>query len=522
MPGAVTQLALVGKEDVLLTANPTITFFRLKYRTHTQFSLESIPQTHQSAPQFGRRSVLTVSRSGDLISSIFLEIDLPSLRNYAVDSVVAAGAAVPGLISARYTSSTTANVKVIPSTDGADSSHDVYLDDGSSPVTINGAAGVTDIPLTGLDKSKTYTVKVRRVANGTPGSWSATMNLISLRWCDGVGLAMLKTVDLDIGGSRISRLTSEYMDAESELFMPAEKEDGYNTMVGKYGAAYDLFENSLQEETKLYVPLSFSFCSEPGLAIPICALSFHQVQINYDFRDYLELIKSTSAVSSLVSASGRIPEANIQSYVTFVFLGTEERRRFSSSAKPIEYLHREVQFLGDVPIIVSGEEPSLQRKISLDFSHPVSELIWTYNRGASYNSGITASQYPVSGNNYFDYDAPAGSAIDPINKAVIHINGSARFSERSGSYFRLVQPYTHHTRIPKTKKVYSYSFAINPEAPTPTGTLNFSRADTAHLILTLDPSFSGGGSDGRVRVYARTFNIMRFSNGMAALVFSSN
>jgi len=521
MGGAVTQLALYGKEDVLLTGDPTVTFFRLLYRKHSVFSMESIPQTHQSVPQFGRRSVLTITRSGDLVSSIFLEVDLPSLRDYAVDSVVSAGAAIPGIISARYTSSTVAKVKVTPSTDGADESYDVYLDDGSSPVTINGDAGVTDIPLTGLDKTKTYTVKVRRVASATPGSWSSTMPLISLRWCDGVGLALLRTVDLTIGGSRISRLTSEFMDAESELIMPAEKEEGFNTMVGKY-TSWDIYDNSLQEATKLYIPLTFSFCTEPGLAIPIVSLSHHQVQINYDFRDYLELIKSTSAVSSLVSSSGRVPDATIQSYVTFIFLGTEERRRFSSSTKPIEYLHREVQFLGDVPIIVSGEEPSLQRKISLDFSHPCSELIWTYNRASSYNSGLTPSQYPVSGNNYFNYDAPSGSTIDPVDKAVIHINGSARFSERSGSYFRLVQPYLHHTRIPKTKKVYSYSFALSPEGATPSGTLNFSRADTAHLILTLDSSFSGGGSDGRVRVYARTFNILRFSSGMAALVFSTN
>jgi hypothetical protein len=521
MGGAVTQLALYGKEDLLLTGEPEVTFFRLLHRRHTVFSMESIAQTHQSVPQFGRRSIMTITKSGDLVSSIFLEIDLPNLRDYAVDSVTSAGAAVPGIISARYTSSTTAKVKVIPSTDGADDSYDVYVDDGSSPVTVNGEAGVTDIPIPDLDNSLSYEIKVRRVSGGTPGSWSSVVDLISLRWCDAIGLAIMRTVDLEIGGSRISRLTSEYMDAESELILPAEKEDGYNTMVGKF-PSYDLYDNSLQEATKLYVPLTFSFCTEPGLALPICALTFHSIQINYDFRDYFELIKSTVPVSSLVSSSGKIPECTIQSYVTFIFLGTQERRKFASSVKPIEYLHREVQFLGDVPIIVSGEEPSLQRKISLDFSHPVSEIIWTYNRAASYNSGLSQSAYPVSGNSYFDYDLPSSATDDPVSKAVIHINGSARFSERSGSYFRLVQPYTHHTRIPKTKKVYSYSFSINAESSSPSGTLNFSRADTAHLILTLDSSFSGGGSDGRVRVYARTFNIMRFSNGMAALVFSSN
>jgi hypothetical protein len=522
MPGAVTQLALYGKEDALLVGEPEVTFFRLLYKRHTIFSMESIPQAHQSVPQFGRRSVMTITRSGDLVHTIFLEVDLPSLRDYAIDTVVSPQSAVPGLLSARYTTRTTGQVKVLPSTDGADARYDIYLDDGVSPVTIQGEAGVTDIPITGLDISKTYTVKVRRVnAGGTAGSWSAdSMSVVSLRWCNTVGLALMRTVDLDIGGSRISRLTSEYMDAEAELTMPSEKEKGWNTMVGKF-PEWDIYDNSLQERTKLFIPLTFSFCTEPGLSIPIVSLQFHQVQITYDFRDYTELIKCTSNVSSLVSASGRVPEATIQSYVTFIFLGTQERRRFSSGEKPLEYLHREVQFLGDTPIIVSSEEPSLQRKVSLDFSHPVSELIWTYNRQTSYNQSLVQSAYALSGNDYFNYDAPAGAEVDPIAKAVVHINGSARFSERSGSYFRLVQPYNHHTRIPD-KKIYSYSFAIQAESSSPTGTLNFSRAQTAHLILTMDDSFSQGGSDGRVRIYAKTWNILRFSGGMAGLVFSSN
>jgi hypothetical protein len=517
MPGGINQLALYGKEDALLSGNPDVTYWRLIHRRYSIFSTESILQPFQSEATFGRRVVLPITKSGDLMYSVFLEIDLPSLRDYAIDTVVSAATSIPGMISARWTSSTTARVKVIPSTDGLDDSYDLYVDDGSSPVTVNGAAGVTDIEITGLNKSSSYTVKVRRVASSTAGTYSSTLPISSVRWTNSIAHAMIRTVDLEIGGARISRLTGEYMDVDAELSLPSEKEDGFNDMIGKY-KSYDLYDNSFQEARKIFLPINLSFATNPGLSIPLVSLVYHQMNLVFDFRDYTEVIRSTHAISSLISQSARTPSPIIEAYVTFVFLGTQERRKFLESSH--EILFQDIQFYGDVPVIVSGGDTSLQKKYDLTFNHPVSEIIWTYNRANSYNSGLSPSAYATNGNDYFNYDAPAGSQIDPIASAVIHVNGHPRYSERSGKYHRLVQPYGHHTRIP-SKKVYSYSFGLDPESPHPTGSINFSRADTAHLQVKFDDSFSAGGSNGRLRVYARTLNILKISGGMATLMFTS-
>lgn len=517
MPGGVTQLSLLGKEDALLSANPEVTMWRMRMKRVSMFALESIVQPFQSEATFGRKVTMPVTRSGDLVHSIFLEVKLPDLSDFAIDSVVNAGASIPGIVSARWTSSTTATVKVIPSTDGLDESYDVYVDDGSSPVTVNGAAGVVAVPITGLDKTKTYTIKVRRVASATPGTYSSTLPISSVRWCNSIGHALIRTVDWEIGGARISRQTGEYMDVDAELTLPSEKMNGFNEMVGKY-PTFDLFDNSLQGSNTLFIPLNFAFNKSPQLSVPLISLVYHQMNLVFDFRDYTELVKSTHPISSLVSQAGRTPSPDINAYCTFVFLGTLERRKFLEN--PHELLIQDTQFYGDTPVIVSGGDTSLTKKYELSFVHPVSEIIWTYNRANAYNSGITPSQYPTTGNDYFNYDAPAGATIDPVKSAVIHVNGHTRYSERSGKYHRLVQPYAHHTRIP-SKKVYTYSFGLQPESDQPSGSINLSRADTSHLQITFDDSFSLGGSNGRLRVYARTLNILKFSGGMATLLFTS-
>jgi hypothetical protein len=116
---------------------------------------------------------------------------------------------------------------------------------------------------------------------------------------------------------------------------------------------------------------------------------------------------------------------------------------------------------------------------------------------------------------------PLGRDVDPISSAVIHVNGHERFSRRIGKYFRLVVPYSHHTRIPVDKKIYCYSFSLLPEEPNVTGSINFSRADTSHLLVSLDQSFASGASSGRLQIFARSWQVLRIQAGLGAVLFAS-
>ena len=123
--------------------------------------------------------------------------------------------------------------------------------------------------------------------------------------------------------------------------------------------------------------------------------------------------------------------------------------------------------------------------------------------------------------NYFAEDA-LGSAempatYDSFYKCKLQLNGHDRFSERDASYFRLVQPYQHHTRVP-SKYIYLYSFAINPESHQPSGTCNFSRLDNVTLTLS---DLKNKASDSELLVYAVSNNILRIMSGMGGLAYSN-
>ena len=72
MGGGLLQLVAYGAQDVYLTGNPQITFFKVVYRRHTNFALESIQQTFNGSVGYGQRVTATISRNGDLISRAYL------------------------------------------------------------------------------------------------------------------------------------------------------------------------------------------------------------------------------------------------------------------------------------------------------------------------------------------------------------------------------------------------------------------------------------------------------------------
>lgn len=77
--GGLMQLVAYGAQDVYLTGNPQITFFKVVYRRHTNFSQESIEQTFSGSVDFGRKVSCTVSRNGDLVHKVYLQVDLPAM-----------------------------------------------------------------------------------------------------------------------------------------------------------------------------------------------------------------------------------------------------------------------------------------------------------------------------------------------------------------------------------------------------------------------------------------------------------
>ena len=395
MGGGLMQLVAYGAQDVFLTGKPEISFFKVVYRRHTNFAMESIEQTFNGNPSLGNRVTCTISRNGDLVTNMWLEVE--------------------------------------------------------------------------LDK-KTDLV-------------------------NSVGHALIEYVELEIGGQRIDKHYGEWLEAWSELTLSEEKLSGFKEMIGRRDAG----RTTAIESEKLYIPLQFFFCRNPGLALPLIALQYHEVKINIKFRDPSSLYHGESADKVNFKSTPRL-------FADYIYLDTDERRRFAQSSH--EYLIEQLQHTGPEAVKSTGN-------YRLNFNHPVKELVWVVRpTGNDVLEFGNVAEIALTDANVVDFPwaQPSGDMFDTCK---LQLNGHDRFTERSASYFRLVQPYQHHTRIPN-KYVYCYSFALNPEAHQPSGTCNFSRLDNVTLTLSnMTPD------NGDVLIYAVSNNILRIMSGMGGLAYSN-
>ena len=384
MGGGLMQLVAYGAQDVYLTGDPEITFFKAIYRRHTNFSVESIAQVFNGTTGFGRKATVTVSRNGDLITNAVLEVKLPALSN----------------------------------------------------------------------------------------GW---------KWNSNVGHNLLEEVELEIGGQRIDRHYGEWLDIWSELSTSEAKKGMFDSeMVRRLS---DVAHADGTAST-LYIPLQFFFNRNHGLALPLIALQYHEVKINFTFAKLADLCHGGNGVPSA-------DEPSMSLYIDYVYLDTDERKRFAQSQH--ELLIEQLQFTGD-------ETPVENGSYRLNFNHPVKELVWVVTQ-------------PEAGDKF------AYGSSDTVVSANLQLNGHDRFDTREGSYFRLVQPFQHHTRIPE-KNIYVYSFAVKPEEHQPSGTCNFSRIDNATLKLKLTPE-AVAKADSKVKIFATSVNVLRILSGMGGLAYSN-
>jgi len=344
------------------------------------------------------------------------------------------------------------------------------------------------------DFGRKVTATVSRNGDLVCGMWLEMDVKVATAAADyGLGNAMIKTAELEIGGQLIDRHYGEWMSIWGELSTPAGKLAGYDTMVGNTGADAGPSANN---NVKLDVPLQFWFCRNPGLALPLIALQYHEVKLNIEFRAAADL--DGAGGNSVVSlSSGNY----IKLYVDYVYLDTDERRRFAQISH--EYLIEQVQHTGDESV-----SNNTDAKMTLNFNHPCKELVWVIR------DTDTANEHTLQFDNSF-------------TNGKLQLNGHDRFSERRADYFLNVQNYKHHTRVPRyssatggarLQKIYTYSFALQPEEHQPSGTCNFSRIDNAVLTLT---SVSMTGSSGVCKVFAVNYNVLRIMSGMGGLAYSN-
>ena len=295
MGGGLMQLVAYGAQDIYLTGNPQITFFKVVYRRHTNFSMETIQQTISGSSTVGSSAssgTVTVSRNGDLLHNVYVRCD-------------------------------------------------------------------------------------QDTSNGINGD------------------QLISEVEIEIGGQKIDRHTKEWLQVWAELTTPESKAAGYKYLTG--GFTNSLVSGGETSQQSIMVPLQFWFCRNPGLALPLIALQYHEVKLKF-----------TWGVTSDVSRDGSGATPSCEVWCDYIYLDTDERRRFAQVSH--EYLIEQLQV---------QTEGSAATKYKLNLNHPVKELVWTNT-----TANITTQ------------------------KTKLQLNGHDRFSEQDREYFQVRQPLDHHTAVP--------------------------------------------------------------------------
>jgi hypothetical protein len=331
--------------------------------------------------------------------------------------------------------------------------------------------------------------------------------------CNWVAERAINNVELSIGGQRIDKHYQKWWRLYTELYLDESKKATYAKMTTAPAGT-------------VYLPLIFFFNRNPGLYLPLIALQYHEVRIDFDLASNFSTFLDTTV---------------FKVWANYVYLDTEERRRFAQ--KGHEYLIEQVQHTG-VDTVTEGQA----KQVRLSYNHPVKELVWCFSNVAtnknslwnfsnvSADGDIVLESNPdsIAVGNAFVSISQTGAPLlaigdvggsqrfsedihGPLDTFKLILNGQDRFKEQKGKYFNQVQPYNHHTGSPMPG-IYSYSFALKPEEHQPTGTCNFSRIDNAQVQVTQHPS-SGGATN--MHMFATNYNVLRIQSGMGGLAFSN-
>jgi hypothetical protein len=343
------QLVAMGAQDVYLTGNPQITFFKVVYRRHTNFSKEAIKQEFNGGAA-GTGGTCTLARNGDLVQEIYVQ------------------------------------------------------GTSAKPVIV--------------------------------------------------------TAEVEIGGQKIDKHYAAWLTIYDELF---DENAGLKT--------------ALAPSSGGFVPLRFWFNRNPGLALPLIALQYHEVKI---------IVVGTAGCNNLL--------------VNYLYLDTDERRRFAQVSH--EYLIEQVQHTGVESIATAGAAADVNKSITLTFNHPVKALFW---KGLTHHADTAVASY----------------------KAKLQLNGHDRASEQGNLYFTGVQPYEgglrhNHPATTALTPAHAgmYSFCLKPGEHQPSGTCNFSRIDNARLVLNIKGGATGMTSQS-LYVFALNYNVLRIMSGMGGLAYSN-
>ncbi len=526
MAGGLIQLVARGLQDLFLIDDPQITFFKVVYRRHTNFSSEPIPQFFIHTPDFGKRISCVLSRSGDLIRNVHLVVTLPRIPTFVDENNN------PDVISkvAWVRRIGYALIKRVEIEIGAELIDTQYGD------WLNIWNELT-IP---MDKQMDVMLgDVKELYEYTNGKPSYKLFIPLQFWFNrSAGLAIpvaclqynhikinLEIQPLDklytLAPTRFIAVDNDFVNFEP--FEYVEQLVNGITSIGRF-VHFDIVNR------RLYIQ---RITDEPFQSLTVADVGTQEVQqdqILYAKDSNGDLINGDYLIKGLTSKFEAMPLINVSEttyrndsvrfstivlkdaflLVEYIFLDEEERVRFIQGKH--EYLIEQVLFNGEKTI------DGVNQSFKMGFTQPCKELIWVTQLSLALNK---------RNNDYFNYtDSMVRSVEGKLIgknigiKGTLLFNGHERITYREIEYFSWVQAFQNHMNSPN-EGISMYSFCLHPEKHQPSGTANFSKIDSLLLRLSVNTDIDFTNT-AKLRIYARVYNILRIANGISGLVFSND
>lgn len=483
--GGIIQIAAQGRQNEFLNANPSFTLFKSTHNRYTNFAEDFEFNDFNGVASFSaQKCAATISRYGDLITDLFLWVQLPGIKAPA---------------------------------DGTWNSYTVQ-----------------EQVQTGVDDNEEPVYETQDVTKYHPtGAY----------WVNAVGYALIEEVSIEIGSQDIDTIWGEWAFIWEELTQrPGSR---IRESIGKFQWSETVEEDMMEYSAltrNLYIQLPFWFNKyflEKGLAIPLISLTYHELKVKVTFasienltcvvmkkeddelfRDKWSLVEEkpySIPISKLTGNALQTSDLVTKLLVCFIYLDTDERNAFSTNDN--SYVVTSVQKQNS-SIATSG---LTQDSLKLYFNHPCNMLLWVA-RPLNWNTGLGRRRYSVGYKDRFDFSAkiknenlPFGDVDDPITNATLKLNGHERWPENMTSdFFRVVQPLLKFENVPSAY-IYVYVFAISGGAWNPNSTLNFSRIEHAQLDLRYNNRDSNPIQPSDVLIFVENYNLLLIKNGMGGL-----
>ena len=525
MGGGLMQLVAYGAQDVYLTGQPQITFFKVVYRRHTNFSVEPIQQTFQGAAEFGRTVTCNINRNGDLITNMYLVATLKAatrsnwgyvsrLGHAMIDSckIEVGGSKIDEQYGdwlnvwyelTRDTDHDRGYGRMIGDVDDlklmsyTQADYTMYV-----PLQFwfnrnNGLA----LPLIALQYHDVrVTIKLREASElvnyqGTSAPAAVTNDLMK------DAFLLIDYVYLDSEErKRFAQAAHEYLIEQVQF----TGDETYNAANLKYRLNFNhpskyLVWNVLKSRfTTKNSWISWAFGGDWATAkerfAKLLFLATRSGLATAGGAYHVALTDGTFEVGDTPATMGAVP---------------------SAVASALAKIDAQILFAGSG--VNATAAPSNVVILRNDLTNEDINLTLSEMGFAGVPLAfLTANAYSVR--DYFNYsDTPAGTG-NPVKTAKLQLNGHDRFTTRDGNYFNYVQPYQHFNNTP-ADGINVYSFALKPEDHQPSGTCNFSRID--NTTLNIESTYSTTADDGVVKVYAVNYNVFRVMSGMGGLSYQN-